>query len=79
MVQVPLDKDLASPPLNIHIVFRNDVHGSQKVLGVFRQFSQAQEFIEQTFPRAPKRRVMGLMVYDVSDGETVEIETWAVT
>lgn len=79
MVQIPLDKELAPPTLNIHIVFRNDVHGSQKVLGVFRQFNQAQEFIEQTFPRAPKRRVMGLTVYDVADGETVEIETWAVT
>lgn len=79
MVQIPLDKENAPPTLNIHIVFQNDVYGSQKVLGVFRQFNQAQEFIEQTFPLAPRRRVMGLTVYDVADGETVEIETWAVT
>lgn len=79
MTQFPLDKDLVPPALNVHLVLRNDAFGNQKILGVFRQFSQAREFIEDTFPRAPKRRVLGFEVYDVNENETVEVETWAVT
>lgn len=79
MTQFPLDKDLVPPALNVHLVLKNDVYGARKILGVFRQFSQAREFIEDTFPRAPKRRVLGFEVYDLADGEFVEVDTWAVT
>lgn len=78
MIQFPLDKDLAPPEITVHIVFRNDLFGVQKVLGIFRSFNQAQEFVEEAFPKAPKRRVFGFEVYDMSDGDVVEIVTWAV-
>lgn len=78
MTQFPLDKDLAPPALNVHLVLKNDVYGARKILGVFRAYNQARDFVEDAFPQASVSRVLGFAVYDINDSETVEVETWAV-
>ena len=79
MVQVPLDKELAPPPLNIHIVTKVGPYGAFAILGAFRMINDAYNFIEQSYPNAPKRRVAGLVIYEIPNGEFIEVDTWAVT
>lgn len=77
--QLPLDPNNKSEPfLSVAVVQIFFPTGKSTIVGIFRHDYEAKEFVKLHYRDPRQRRVMGTTVFDLADGETVEIDIWAV-